>query len=42
METQKITNVLHDPANKESKFAPKNRMLLTVKQQKVNTTKTIP
>ena len=23
METQKITNVLNDPANKESKFAPK-------------------
>ena len=41
METQKIINWLNDTTNEESKFAPKYCMLQTVKQQKVNTTKTV-
>ena len=36
-----IINLLSDSSNEESKFATKNGMLQTVKQQKVNTTKTI-
>ena len=41
METEKIINVLNDSRNEESKFATKNGMLSTVKQKKVNKTKTI-
>ena len=41
METQKIINLFNDSSNEESKFATKNGTLLTVKQQKVNTTKAI-
>ena len=41
METQKITNLLNDSSNEESKFATKNGMLWTVKQQKINITKKI-
>ena len=41
MKTQKIINLLDDYSNKESKFDTKNGMLQTVKQQKVNTTKTV-
>ena len=40
METQKIINLLNDSSNEESKFATKNSMFQTVKQQKINTTKT--
>ena len=40
METQKILNLLNDTTNEESKFATKYCILYTVKQQKVNTTKT--
>ena len=39
--TQKIINLPNDSNNEETKFATKNGMLLTIKQQKVNTTKTI-
>ena len=39
METQKIINLLNDSSNEESKFATKKWY---VKQQKINTTKTIP
>ena len=41
METEKIINFLNDSSNEESKFATKNGMLYTVKQKKVNTSKTI-
>ena len=41
MGTQKIINLLNDSGNEDSNFATKNGMLQTVKQQKVNTTKTI-
>ena len=41
METQKIINWLNDTTNEESKFATKYCMLQNVKQQKVNTTKTV-
>ena len=41
METQKIINLLNDSSNEESKFATKYSILQTVKQQKINTTKTI-
>ena len=41
METEKIINLLNDSANEESKFATKNDVLQTVKQQKLNMTKTI-
>ena len=42
METQKIINLLNDSSNEESKLATKkNSMLYTVKQQKINTTKTL-
>ena len=41
METQKITNLLNDSSSEESKFATKNDILQTVKQQKVNMTNTI-
>ena len=34
-------NLLNDSSNEESKFGTKNGMSQTVKQQKVNTTKTI-
>ena len=39
METQNIMNVLNDSSNEEFKFATKNAMLQTIKQQTVNTTK---
>ena len=39
METQKIINLLNDSSNEESKYATKNGMSLTVKQQEVNTIK---
>ena len=42
METQKIVNLLNDSNNKESEFATKNGISQTVKQQKVNRTKTTP
>ena len=42
MEKQKIINLLNDSSKKESKFATKNGMLQTVKQQKINANKTIP
>ena len=41
METQKIINLLNDSSNEESKFATKNGMSWTVKQQKLNTSKAI-
>ena len=41
METETIINSLNDSSNEESKFATKNGMIMTVKQQKINTTKTI-
>ena len=41
METEKVIDLLNDSNNKESKFAAKNGMLQTVKQQKENTTKRI-
>ena len=37
METQKIINLLNDSSSVESKYATKNGMLETLKQQKVNT-----
>ena len=40
METQKVINLLNDSKNEESEFATKNGMSQTVKQQKVNATKT--
>ena len=40
METQKIIKLMNYPSNDKSKFATKNGMLQTVKQQKINTTKT--
>ena len=39
METQKIINLLNDSSNEESKYATKNGMSLTVKQQEANTIK---
>ena len=39
METQKIINLLNDSNNEESKYATKNGMSLTVKQQEANTIK---
>ena len=39
METQKIINLLNDSNNEESKFATKNGMLQTAKQQKLNQNK---
>ena len=36
METQNIMDLLSDSTNEESKFATKNYMLQTVKQQKIN------
>ena len=41
METQKIINLLNDSGKEESKFAIKNGMLWTIKQQKINKTKII-
>ena len=41
METETIINSLNYSSNEESKFATKNGMIMTVKQQKINTTKTI-
>ena len=41
MEAQKIINFLNDSSNEELKFATKNGMSKTVKQQKVNTNKVI-
>ena len=41
METQKIINLLNDTTNEESKFGTKYCILQTVKQEKVNTTKTV-
>ena len=41
MELQKIINLLNNSSNEESKFATKNGMLETVKQQKINTTRKI-
>ena len=40
METQKIIKLMNYSSNDISKFATKNGMLQTVKQQKINTTKT--
>ena len=40
METQKIIKLMNYSSNDKSKFATKNGMLQTVKQQKINTTKT--
>ena len=40
METQKIIKLMNYSSNDKSKFATKNGMLRTVKQQKINTTKT--
>ena len=40
METQKIIKLMNYSSNNKSKFATKNGMLQTVKQQKINTTKT--
>ena len=39
METQKIIKLMNYSSNDKSKFATKNGMLQTVKQQKINTTK---
>ena len=41
MKIQKIINLLNDSGNETSKFATKNGMLQTFKQQKINATKTI-
>ena len=41
MEAQKIINLSNDANNEESKFAAKNGLSLTVKQQKINKIKTI-
>ena len=41
MEVQKIIHLLNDSNNEEFKFATKNVMSQTVKQHKINTTKTI-
>ena len=41
MKIQKIINLLNDSGNEKSKFATKNGMLQTFKQQKINATKTI-
>ena len=41
MEIKKIISLLHDSSIERSKFATKNGMLQTVKQQKINTIKTI-
>ena len=40
MKTQKIIKLMNYSSNDKSKFATKNGMLQTVKQQKINTTKT--
>ena len=40
METQKIIKLMNYSSNDKSKFATKDGMLQTVKQQKINTTKT--
>ena len=40
-EAQKIINVLNDSTNEEFEFVEKNGILKTVKEQKVNITKTI-
>ena len=40
METQKVINLLNGSNNEESEFTTKNGMSQTVKQQKVNATKT--
>ena len=39
METQKISNLLNDTNNENSKFATKNGMLLTVNQKVIIHTK---
>ena len=39
MEAQKVINLLNDSSDKDCKFATKNGILQTVKQQKINATK---